>query len=147
MKDCITFTDDVMFAPGHEGVATGRNGTMRMAGLRAWRSLDHSMVTLEPRTSCGLIGNCRIVIPTAELPRVIAMLAGMMDAAWPTAGTAPIIVTVEGGAVQDVSGIPRGLTVQIHDYDVDGADCDEGDLDRDADGSLYATDTYEGRED
>ena len=146
MRDSITYTEDVIFAPGHEGVATGRNGTMRVRGLRAWRSLDRSMVTLEPRTSRGLIGNCRIVIPTAELPRVIAMLTGMLDAAVP-ATAAPIVVTVEGGAVQDVTGIPRGMTVQIHDYDVDGADCDEGDLDRDANGSLFATDTYEGRED
>ena len=33
-----------------------------------------------------------------------------------------ITVTVEGGIVQDVQGIPRGVVVRIVDFDTDGAD-------------------------
>ncbi len=32
----------------------------------------------------------------------------------------PIVVTVSGGAVQQVSGIPAGVFVHVHDYDTDG---------------------------
>jgi hypothetical protein len=70
--------DTVIFAAPHEGLATGRNGTMRVSGLRAWRSLDGKYVTLEPWTSRGTIGNCRIVVPTVELGQVTEMLKGML---------------------------------------------------------------------
>jgi hypothetical protein len=33
-----------------------------------------------------------------------------------------IIVTVSGGVVQDVRGIPANCIVEVHDYDVDGVD-------------------------
>ena len=33
-----------------------------------------------------------------------------------------ITVTVSGGVVQDVSGIPAGTSVHVHDYDTDGQD-------------------------
>ncbi len=148
MDDTTTCTDLIVFHEGREGAAVGRNGSMRVKGLRAWRSLDRfdrSVVSLEPVTSRGHIGNCCIIIPTADIAELAAMLARMAGAPPPAAG--PVIVTVEGGVVQDVSGIPRGMTVEIHDYDVDGADCDEGDLERDADGDLFATDTWQGRED
>lgn len=31
-----------------------------------------------------------------------------------------IIITVYGGIVQDVRGIPEGVSVQVHDHDTDG---------------------------
>ena len=76
--DKTVYADTVIFAAPNEGVATGRNGDMRVSGLRAWRSLDGGFVTLEPWTSRGLIGNCRIVIPAAELRQVTEMLKGML---------------------------------------------------------------------
>lgn len=71
--------DTVIFTAPSEGVATGRNGDMKVRGLRAWRSLDGKLVTLEPWTSRGQIGNCRIVVPTAELQQVTDMLKGMLE--------------------------------------------------------------------
>jgi hypothetical protein len=35
-----------------------------------------------------------------------------------------ITITVEGGVVQSVEGIPRGVTVRVLDFDTDGADDD-----------------------
>ncbi len=34
-----------------------------------------------------------------------------------TVQVAEIVVIVEGGVVQEVTGIPEGVTVAIHDYD------------------------------
>ena len=61
---------------------------------------------------------------------------------------APIIVTVSGGVVQDVSGMPSGVSVHVHDYDVDGqepidlieendADVDGFDIKTDVNGDAY----------
>jgi hypothetical protein len=36
-----------------------------------------------------------------------------------------IIITMEGGLVQDVTGIPRGVRVRIVDFDIEGADPEE----------------------
>lgn len=46
----------------------------------------------------------------------------------------PIIVTVEGGVAQQVTNIPSGVAVEIHDYDVDG----------DANGDLHTVAKFEG---
>ena len=83
MKNTVTL-ESLIFAAAHEGVATGRNGRMRVSGLRAWRGCgDHGakFVTIEPWTSRGRIGNCRIVIPTSEVRGLIALLVGMLPRA------------------------------------------------------------------
>jgi hypothetical protein len=67
----------VIFTPPNKGIATGRNGTIRVSGLRIWRSIDARLVTIEPVTSRGRIGNCRIVIPTADLPQTVEALIAM----------------------------------------------------------------------
>ena len=46
-----------------------------------------------------------------------------------------ITVGVEGGVVQWIQGIPRGIRVVVHDYDVDGADKEE--LSKDENGDEY----------
>ncbi len=33
-----------------------------------------------------------------------------------------IIITVEGGVIQDVQGIPPGVRVIVRDYDIEGMD-------------------------
>jgi len=32
-----------------------------------------------------------------------------------------IVIVVEGGAIQNVLGVPKGVQVHIHDYDTEGA--------------------------
>jgi hypothetical protein len=32
-----------------------------------------------------------------------------------------IIVVVRGGLVEDVTNVPKGVTVEVHDYDTEGA--------------------------
>lgn len=34
----------------------------------------------------------------------------------------PIRVYVRGGVVQDIENIPKGITIEVIDYDTDGAD-------------------------
>lgn len=46
-----------------------------------------------------------------------------------------ILITVEGGVIQDISDIPPNVVVQIHDYDVEGIEEDK--LRPDARGDLY----------
>ena len=36
-----------------------------------------------------------------------------------------IVVTVEGGVIQDISNIPLGCVVQVWDFDVDDCDGEE----------------------
>lgn len=38
-------------------------------------------------------------------------------------GDDAIVITVEGGVIQDVEGIPPGVTVRVLDFDTEG--CDE----------------------
>jgi len=64
-------------------------------------------------------------------------------AAGAAAGTAgAVVVTVEGGVVQDVTGIPPSVTVEVHDYDIEGDE--DLDVKKDADGNGYWLHTYEG---
>ena len=44
-----------------------------------------------------------------------------------------IIITVEGGAVQNVEGVPEGVRVIIKDYDIDGIEEEILQLDPDQD--------------
>lgn len=37
----------------------------------------------------------------------------------------PIIVTVQGGVVQDIENITPGIEVEVHDYDVETTDPDD----------------------
>ena len=46
----------------------------------------------------------------------------------------PIIITVRGGAVQSIANIPKGITVEVRDYDTDGAD---NDIQAENDGTCY----------
>lgn len=49
-----------------------------------------------------------------------------------------ITVTVEGGAVQDVLGVPEGYTVKIKDYDIDTRDEEEiAECETDDEGEQY----------
>jgi hypothetical protein len=58
--------------------------------------------------------------------------------------TKKIIIIVEGGIVQNVSGIPRGAAIEVHDYDTDGATPEEDDrLRRDKDGDVYHLSSWE----
>lgn len=36
-----------------------------------------------------------------------------------------IIITVDGGLIQDIENIPPGIQVEIHDFDTEGADDSE----------------------
>ena len=44
-----------------------------------------------------------------------------------------IIITVEGGCVQAIEGIPPNVKVIVHDYDV----CEEDETKEDKDGNRY----------
>jgi len=58
--------------------------------------------------------------------------------------TKKIIITVEGGIVQNVIGIPKGATIEVRDYDTDGADIEEDDrLRRDPSGGIYYLSSWE----
>lgn len=52
----------------------------------------------------------------------------------------PVLVTVEGGIVQDVSNIPPGITLIVRDYDVEPND--DPDYPRDDAGHPYAESTW-----
>jgi len=56
--------------------------------------------------------------------------------------TNPIVVTVQGGAAQGVENVPPGVTVEVHDYDLQGDE--ETGIETDADGNRYRLDTYAG---
>jgi len=53
-----------------------------------------------------------------------------------------IEITVEGGVIQDISGIPSGQEVVVFDYDVEGVD--ESLLKTDDDGNDYLESVYIG---
>lgn len=53
-----------------------------------------------------------------------------------------IIVELNGGLIQDVSGLPKGWNIVVRDYDVEGAD--EDDLETDEDGEYYSESWWEG---
>lgn len=58
-----------------------------------------------------------------------------------TAAPSPIIIKIDGGLVQDIEGIPEGVTVLVRDFDTEG--CDESDIDGvDDDGNEYAEQVY-----
>lgn len=50
---------------------------------------------------------------------------------------AKIIIAVEGGIIQDMSGIPKGVEIEVRDYDIEGEN--ENDLDTNADGNQHTT--------
>ncbi len=53
----------------------------------------------------------------------------------------PIILFMEGGLIQSVSGIPEGLTIVVRDYDT----CDTSNprVHKDADGDLYFENSWD----
>lgn len=48
-----------------------------------------------------------------------------------------ITVTVEGGVIQAIDGIPDGITIKVMDYDVDGCDITADDIHKDKNGDYY----------
>jgi len=63
----------------------------------------------------------------------------------PAAGAAAsIVVTVEGGVVQNVDNVPPGVTVEVHDYDLQGDE--DTRVETDADGNRYRLGTYAGED-
>ena len=58
--------------------------------------------------------------------------------------TKKIIIIVEGGIVQNVIGIPKGATIEVHDYDTDGATPEEDNrLHFDKNGDVYHLSSWE----
>lgn len=53
----------------------------------------------------------------------------------------PIIITVQGGVVQDIENIPAGVVIHVHDYDVEGEDTSA--LPKNNDGDHYNLGEYE----
>jgi len=51
-------------------------------------------------------------------------------------GPKTILVVMEGGVIQDIVGVPRGMRVVVRDYDVEGVDPDDADLYMNSEGSL-----------
>jgi len=56
-----------------------------------------------------------------------------------------VTLIVEGGIVQDVQGIPPGLTVEVRDYDVE-PDEDHPSIETEEDGTLVAVHVWEYKE-
>lgn len=52
-----------------------------------------------------------------------------------------ITVIMEGGLIQDIIGIPAGITIRVHDYDVEGVDTE--DLKTNGDGEEYTEAIWE----
>lgn len=52
----------------------------------------------------------------------------------------PIIVSIIDGLIDDITGIPADVEVQVHDYDIEG--CDRDSLFTDDDGQVYASQTF-----
>ena len=66
--------DSMTFRDAGACTAMGRNGTMKMSGIVATCLPETRRVMIVPLTSRGVVGNCRIEIPTAEIPIFIEML-------------------------------------------------------------------------
>jgi hypothetical protein len=56
-----------------------------------------------------------------------------------------MIITVEGGLIQDIQGIPYGLEVEVRDYDIDHTENEA--LKEDEDGNKYIEIIHESSED
>lgn len=56
---------------------------------------------------------------------------------------AHILVIMEGGIIQDMV-IPAGCVVEVHDYDVEGAEPEIHDIDTDDDGAEFVRSVWEG---
>lgn len=48
-----------------------------------------------------------------------------------------IVITVEGGVIQDIDGIPSDVDIIVMDYDVEGADPEFADIRIDSEGEEY----------
>ena len=49
--------------------------------------------------------------------------------------TRRVVLYLRGGAIQGASDVPPGVTVEVRDYDTDGAE--DGRIKRDTDGDAY----------
>ncbi len=54
-----------------------------------------------------------------------------------------IVVVVEGGVIQNILHIPRGVRVQVRDYDAEGEDRSDPRIKRDRVGDPYYCATWE----
>ena len=52
-----------------------------------------------------------------------------------------IVITLEGGLIQWIEGIPDGMVIEVRDYDVEGAD--ESELETGENGDLYYESIWE----
>ena len=85
-------TTKLIFDEPHEGTAFGRNGRIRVKGLHIRRTFDEAETTIEPLTSRLEVGNCRITIPTAELPGIIDALQELLpESDTPVDGSAAVL--------------------------------------------------------
>ncbi len=55
-----------------------------------------------------------------------------------------ITVIVEGGMIQDVIGIPKGVRVEVHDYDTEGGDPDIESIETDRQGGRHFVSLWNG---
>ena len=66
--------ESMIFRAGSKSNAMGRNGLIKMSGVAATHQPLLQRVMIAPLTSRGGVGNCRVEIPTAEIPAFIEML-------------------------------------------------------------------------
>ena len=52
-----------------------------------------------------------------------------------------INIIVEGGLIQQIYNIPKGIKIIVHDYDTDGIETD--DTSKDQNGDVYVESTWE----
>ncbi len=111
---------------------TAANATQMRALLQAIVNSDGDYYTDAPECLAS-VGKLRIAIDTAR---------NFLE---DTPKPAPIIVTVEGGVVQDVSNVPAGMSVAVIDYD-DGlvAECSALGILKDKNGDLFTVGIYDG---
>ena len=67
-------SDSLTFRDAGGCTAMGRNGKMKVGGVAAVYLPVGGRVMVMPLTSRGVVGNCRIDIPVAELPGFIGLL-------------------------------------------------------------------------
>lgn len=75
MIENIKFTDNKLT------YFQGRNGLGRCAGVSVSLSRSLELAVVEPITSRGMVGNCRLEIPMEDIPAVIEALKKVIDAA------------------------------------------------------------------
>jgi hypothetical protein len=82
------------------------------------------------------------IVPSGECPECGALCYPKAKKAKKAKKTEPIVVTISGGAVQDVEN-PLKIPLEIRDYDVEAVDARESkDCHKDKDGDWYQKMTW-----